>query len=123
MLLGMAADMPELIEEVYVWKAKSYAEHFADSSLAFAALAIELYRLAPTARRKRLEGLIELMSWTVYEAKDELRLLLETERLKEFAERAKEYSEMLQRLVDFGSAIVHGRAGATEQASIDELFD
>jgi hypothetical protein len=123
MLLGMAPDMPEIVEEIYGWKSKTYAEHFSESSLGFALLAIELYSLAPEARRKRLEGLIELMSWTVYEAQDELRALLEAGSTKIFAARAREYSDMLQRLVDFGSAIVHGRAGASEQASIDELFD
>src|SRR5467141_888260 len=55
MLLGMLPEMPEMIEEIDAWRFRSYAEHFSDSHLPFAALAIEAYAHVPPAIGDRFE--------------------------------------------------------------------
>jgi hypothetical protein len=58
MLLGMLPDMPEMLEDIAAWRFRSYAEHFRDSGLPFAPLAIEAYAQVPPATRERFEETI-----------------------------------------------------------------
>src|SRR5471032_3079720 len=51
MLLGMMQDMPEMFDEVREWRFRTYEEHFRESGLALAPLAIEAYaHVAPPVR-------------------------------------------------------------------------
>ena len=69
MLLGMLPDMPDMLDEVAAWQFKSYSQHFAESGLAFAPLAIEAYPHAPPATLIAFEQNIDRMHTTVEEAK------------------------------------------------------
>jgi hypothetical protein len=122
MLLGMLPDMPDMLDEVCAWQFKTYAEHFSESGLAFAPLAIEAYPHAPAATLVAFEQNIEKMRKTIEEAKAALRKELTDGDMDLFAGRAIGYSMELQRLVDAGSAIVHGRDGVLDQSAIDSLF-
>ena len=69
MLLGMLPDMPDMLDEVVAWQYKTYSQHFAESGLAFAPLAIEAYPHAPPALLMSFEQNTEKMRSTVEEAK------------------------------------------------------
>src|SRR5260221_9113702 len=69
MLLGMLPEMPEMIEEIDAWRFRTYEEHFGDSHLPFAVLAIEAYAHVPSAIRDRFEQTIAQMRDTVDEAR------------------------------------------------------
>jgi len=121
MLLGMLGDMPDMLEEVTAWQFKTYQQHFADSGLAFAELAIEAYPHAPPSALAHFESTIQRMHDTVEEAK----LVLTDARDHDdpaMADMAINYSMMLQQMVDTGSAIIHGIDGIMDQSSIDDLF-
>lgn len=122
MLLGMLPDMPDMLDEVSAWEFKTYAEHFAASGLAFAPLAIEAYPYAPPASLASFEQTIEKMRSTIEEAKRVLHEDLAAGDMDVFAGKAIGYSMELQRLVDTGSAIVHGQDGTLDQSAIDSLF-
>jgi|HubBroStandDraft_1064217.scaffolds.fasta_scaffold00037_76 hypothetical protein len=122
MLLGMLPDMPDMLDEVAGWQFKTYAEHFAESGLAFAALAIEAYPHAPAPALVLFELNIEKMRSVIEEAKVVLREEFAAGELKLFCARAIGYSLALQRLVDTGSAIVHGQESVLDQSAIDNLF-
>jgi hypothetical protein len=122
MLLGMLPDMPDLIGEVIAWQFKTYAQHFAESGLAFASLAIEAYPHAPAASRVPFEENIEKMRDLVDAAKQALQDGLVAGDAALFSGKAVFYSKELQHLVDTGSAIVHGQDRVLDQSAIDNLF-
>ena len=122
MLLGMLGDMPDMLDEVIAWKFKTYEQHFAESGLAFAPLAIEAYPHAPPSAREHFERTIQRMHDTVEEAKLVLADLRGQVDVPLLAEQAMNYSMMLQQMVDTGSAIIHGIDGILDQSAIDDLF-
>ena len=122
MLFGMLPDMPEMLEEIDLWKFRTYCEHFQASGLAFADLAIEVYPLAPEDLRVRLELLVEEMRDRIETARAALHELLARHDHEALAEKALTCSLTLQRMVDEGSAIVHGSVGSLDQAAIDSMF-
>ncbi|MGB8839995.1 MAG: hypothetical protein WCC64_02890 [Aliidongia sp.] len=122
MLLGMLPDMPDMIEDVMAWQFKSYAQHFTESGLAFAPLAIAAYPHAPAAALVLFEQNSEKMRDVIEEAKLALRDELTDGDLDMFCAKAIAYSLQLQRLVDAGSAIVHGQESVLDQGAIDDLF-
>ena len=122
MLLGMLPEMPEMIEEIDAWRFRTYEEHFSDSHLPFAALAIEAYAHAPSPVRDRFEQTIAQMREIVDEARDVLGKLAGQGDLDRLKLGAIDYSMRLQGLVDTGSAIVHGADQISDQSAIDALF-
>jgi len=122
MLFGMLPDMPDMLEEIDIWEFRTYQRHFELSGLGFADLAIEVYALAPDDLRNQLETLVDMMRMTVEMAREELRELVEKQSDDVMAEKAVGYSLELQRMVDQGSAIVHGSVGSLDQSAIDDMF-
>jgi len=122
MLLGMLPEMPEMIEEIDAWRFRTYEEHFSDSHLPFAALAIEAYAHVPSPVRDRFEQTIAQMREIVDEARDVLGKLAGQGDLDRLKLGAIDYSMRLQGLVDTGSAIVHGADQISDQSAIDALF-
>jgi hypothetical protein len=122
MLLGMLPEMPEMIEDIDAWRFRSYEEHFGDSHLPFAALAIEAYAHVPPAVRDRFERTIAQMRDTVDEARGVLGQLAGQGELDHLKLSAIDYSMRLQALLDTGSAIVRGADQISDQSAIDALF-
>ena len=122
MLLGMLPEMPEMIEEIDAWRFRTYEEHFGDSHLPFAVLAIEAYAHVPSAIRDRFEQTIAQMRDTVDEARGILGPLAGQGEFDRFKLSAIDYSMRLQALVDTGSAIMHGADQISDQSAIDALF-
>ena len=122
MLLGMVAELPEMIEEIKAWRFRSYQEHFRTSSLPFAPLAIALYAKAPEATRTRFESTIATLRGLVEEIQDCLSGPLATTGGEPFGRRVLDYSARLQQLVEAGSAIVHGASQVSDQNAVDRLF-
>lgn len=122
MLFGMLPDMPDMLEEIDLWKFRTYCEHFQGSGLAFADLAIEVYPMAPQELRTRLEALVDEMRITIEATRSEFHDMLAARQDAALAEKAVTCSQALQRMVDEGSAIVHGSIGSLDQAAIDSMF-
>lgn len=122
MLLGMLPDMPDMLEDVEAWRFKTYQEHFAESGLAFAPLAIEAYPHAPDSVREKFEINTDIMRNKVEDTRVELRDLLNQGAMDAFGDKAVLASMELQLLVDTGSSIVHGQGAVLDQGAIDDLF-
>jgi hypothetical protein len=122
MLLGMLPEMPEMMEDIDAWRFRTYEEHFGESHLPFAPLAIEAYAHVPPAIRDRFEQTIAQMRNTVDEARDTLGTLARQAESDRFKLSAIDYSMRLQGLVDMGSAIVRGADKVSDQSAIDALF-
>jgi hypothetical protein len=123
MLLGMMPDMPEMFDEVRGWHFRTYEEHFQESGLGIAPLAIEAYHHVEPPVRAEFERNIAQLRLTVETARETLAQMMDQGELERFKYSAIDYSMQLQALVDAGSAIVHGGTNqVSEQCAIDDLF-
>ena len=122
MLLSMLGDMPDMLEDIQAWRPKSYRQHFEESGLAFAQLAIECYDHVPPEYRIPFDATIDEMTALIQEAATTLDGLKADPDMLGFT--AADYWQRLQALVDRGSAIVHGSApnASLDQSAIDDLF-
>lgn len=126
MLMSMLGDMPEMLEDIRAWQPKSYKQHFEQSGLAFAPLAIEAFDHVPEHFRSAFDAVIAELDETIIESIDALGAMEGEPEM--FAATARTYWRRLQLLVDQGSAVVHGsiagsRPEATlDQSAIDDLF-
>lgn len=128
MLLSMLADMPDMLEEISNWRPKTYAQHFEASGLGFAQVAIEAYDHVPPQFKIPFDQTVDSLNATIAEAAQALEAVKDDPEMLGFL--AGDYWQRLQRLVDRGSAIVHGSVsgdgvgdGVTlDQSAIDDLF-
>jgi hypothetical protein len=122
MMLGMVGDMPELLDDIDKWDFKTYREHFMDSGLGFAPLAIECYEVAPPELREKFEKIATQMSMLIVETRVKLRQTWETNEMDKFKDMANLHSMELQGMIDDGAAIVHGYTSTLDQSKIDDMF-
>lgn len=123
MLFGMLPDDAGLLDEIDAWSYIDYIQHFKESGLDFASLAIEAYAAATPKTRQAFDKKIEEIRTFVEMSRLGMRQLMargETDRFKDMAMRV---SRDLQRMVDDGSAIVHGSETAMDQDAVNALFD
>lgn len=126
MLLSMLGDMPDMLDEIVAWTPKTYRQHFEDSGLAFAPIAIEAFDHVPMEYRVPFDETINDMNSLIVEAVATLSPMRDDQMMLGFT--AGDYWRRLQDLVDRGSAIVHGSvqdhnpAVTMDQSEIDDLF-
>ncbi|WP_421899999.1 hypothetical protein [Niveispirillum sp.] len=126
MLLSMLGDMPDMLDEIVAWTPKTYRQHFEDSGLAFAPIAIEAFDHVPMEYRVPFDETINDMNSLIVEAVATLSPMRDDTDMLGFT--AGDYWRRLQELVDRGSAIVHGSvqdhnpAVTMDQSEIDDLF-
>src|SRR5436190_8971247 len=72
MLIGLVADMPEMIDEVRAWQPASYGEHFERSGFKGKALAIAAYRAAAPSVRRTFEDAIMAFDMAILSAIERL---------------------------------------------------
>jgi hypothetical protein len=118
----MIPDMPDMLEEIKAWKFRTYEEHFRESGLPFAGLAIEAYAHVPSKVRERFEHNLLEMRQVVEEACRTLKPATNETELEKLKLSAVDCSMRLQGLVDLGSAIVHGDGRTLDQSAVDDLF-
>lgn len=119
MLLGMLGDMPEMFEDVAAWRPKPYAQHFRDSSIADRDLAIEAYALAPARYREPFDATIAQADEVVARAVALIGAAIDAGDAERAAFLGGQTSQMLQRLIDVASGIIHGAEKGMSQAEID----
>lgn len=114
MMVEMAADMPDLLDDALEWHFKDYQAHFADSVFKHKDLAVWAYESTPddwkvpfdtctTALRRRIEGGLTRL--------EELRRREETER---FRTECLTFAEDVRHRLDGMSAIINGAAPPEE---------
>lgn len=122
MFLGMLPDMPEMLDDIDAWQPKSYCQHFEESGLDFAPLAVEAYHAAAPEVRARLDKVAQAISAQVAVARMMLRDAQQAGETEKFKDLARFNSNHLQNLIDYAAAIVHGYGGASDQSAIDRMF-
>jgi hypothetical protein len=122
MLLGMVADMPDILEDCKEWAPKSYQDHFRDSSFRDKELAVEAYDHVPQRFRQPFEETVSHMNDLVVQSIDRLEDALGLDDADLVKVRAHAASHAVQRLMDVASAIIHGSDRAMDQDAIDTLM-
>lgn len=143
MLLGMAADMPDVLEDLAQWQPLNYEEHFRQTGFPHKELAIEAYHLVPRSIRARFDATTAKMSKLICETIVEATQLYRSGASEDMAAFLEIRSETLRQLHGELNAIIHcGHAAempevtmeespsasvsgddCADQAAIDALFD
>lgn len=121
MLIDMAPDMPEVIEDIEAWAPASYAEHFSRSGFTDKELAILAYENAPRRAREPFDEVVEQANRVALAAGRELRKAHEAGD-PAFADIARRKAETLRRLVTMASGIINGHGARVDQSAIDEIL-
>jgi hypothetical protein len=125
MMLELAAQMPESVDDFCAWRPVSYCEHFAASRFRERDLAIAAYGQADPALRRRLDELADGMNAILLATAAAMRA--EPQALGALAQDAL---TRLRPLVARAGAVIHGAETAADEASeaqanqaaVDALF-
>lgn len=122
MLLDILADCPECFEDARSWQPKSYAQHFADSSLSDRDLTVEAYRKAPAKYRHRFDRIVEHMDNLVLFALRRLEAPVAGQDTAMIQRIAGAVAQRMQELVAMASAVIHGNVATSGQDDVDALL-
>lgn len=121
MLIDMAGDMPDVIEDIAAWAPATYAEHFARSGFADKELAVLAYENAPAAHRAPFDAVIEQADRVALRAGGELARAHAAGDTGLGAIAAR-HAETLRRLVSMASGIINGHGARIGQREIDAIL-
>lgn len=121
MLFGLLADMPEMIEELVIWEALSYEEHFRRSNFHAKDLAIAVYRLIPPERKIPFDNLSSELGNMVHNAIKEVETMINNG--DDLSDYCSETCFALQSAIMMLDGMIHGRAAEISQDEVDALFD
>ncbi|MDA1089817.1 MAG: hypothetical protein O3A85_05845 [Proteobacteria bacterium] len=122
MLLEMVPDMPDMLEDVKEWKPKSYQDHFRDSTIGEKDLAIEAYDFVPAQYRDPFEQTVEQINLLIASTVERLEKNVIAGEDDVLRANTQSLSQLIQRLMDTASAIIHGSSKTMDQAEIDILL-
>lgn len=137
MLLEMAIDMPDMLEDAADWKPKTYVQHYQDSQLGEKDLAIEAYAASAPQYREPFDALVgelnEMVLSTVEKAnkaKDDPEPQVLVSLLESNIPKLRKTAESIAAVVN-GASDVGGQRGADDviaddtisQDDLDALFD
>ena len=125
MMLELAAQVPECVNDFCAWRPLSYCEHFAASRFKERELAIAVYDQADPVLRRRLDDLADGMNAILLATAAAMRA--EPQALEVLAQDAL---MRLRPLVARAGAVIHGAETAADEASevqanqaaVDALF-
>lgn len=121
MLLDLAADDPDMLEELEGWSPRSYQEHFAASGFKDWALVVAAYDLCPPAIRTEFDAAIEVLNSV---AQAGIQALLESFQAGEAIEPEAVHAlaAELQGAIVHASGLINGSHTLGSQAQVDTLF-
>ncbi len=121
-IIEMVPVMPEILEKAKEWRPKTYPQYFCDSAFSDKELAIEAYNHVPQRYRgpfeKTISQMNRLASLTIFRVEKELDAA--NAELVEMTTPAA--TQLLRRLVDHASSIIHGSEKTIDQQEIDAFL-
>ncbi len=123
MLLEMAPDMPEILEDARDWQPRTYCEHFTDSTFSDRQLAVWAYENAPKVVIGPFEQLVARVDKYILEAIEDISAAsadLPPEHLRLLV---NERLTLIKRLLEKIASIINGAAPPNTQAEIDALIN
>ncbi len=122
MLIGMAGDMPEILEDLKQWKLKSYAEHFQQSGLNYGDLAAEAYNDVPAVYKTAFEQTVKQIVQVIDLTRKRLEADLAIGDMDELRRTSASAAALLTNLIGAASGIIAGDQETVPQSEIDKLF-
>jgi hypothetical protein len=124
MVLEMASTMPECLDDLRSWRAKTYREHFEGSRFADREAVIRAYEAADPAVRDALDAVSETLNTVLTETRDVVIRHLGTPAAEALAQRAVAWLKpLIVRTAGVINGTAHPAAGRqTPQAAIDAIF-
>jgi hypothetical protein len=125
MVLGMVGTMPECLNDLRDWQAKTYAEHFAASHFSNRDAIIAAHRSADPTVRASLDRASEMLNAMVSRTRELVLQHLGTAEVDAIVRRAL---DRLQPLITRTAAVINGTATKAAdrqglQAAVDAIFD
>ncbi len=121
MLIQLAPDAPDMIDELAEWRPIDYPGHFARSGFAQRDLVIAAYHAADPVVRTSFDAAAEELAGIVRAGIDDLMAAREDAMM--LADSAATWSAAIEAGVAHLDALIHGRAdGGHAQDEIDALF-
>ncbi len=122
MLIGMVADMPEILADLQEWKPKSYPEHFRNVGIDYGPLAAEAYDHVPHAFKEALEITIGQLNLAILITVKRFLSAFEANDSVELRRTGEAAVNALTALVGTASGIIAGRKSTLAQNEIDRLL-
>lgn len=121
MLLDLAADDPDMLEELEGWAPRTYQEHFAASGFKDWALVVEAYNLCPAAIRAEFDAAIGVLNSVASVGVSSLLTAFSAGRAIAPATVHALASEV-QAAIIHASGLINGSSTLGSQAQVDTLF-
>lgn len=122
MLIGMAAEMPEVIADIRQWRFKTYAEHFRASGLTYGELAAEAYEYVPSAYKSAFEQTTGQIAQIIDLTAKRLEAAAAAGDTDDLRLTGASAATALTNLIGTASAIIAGDQATAPQSEIDRLF-
>ena len=122
MLLEIAADMPEMLDECRHWKPKSYKQHFRDSNIADKDIIIQAYDYVRPSQKKLFEETIVQISFVVIKTLQNADNALKESNTDKFKDVIKSGVDTLKHFSSIADAIIHGSEKTMSQEEIDRAY-
>lgn len=129
MVIEMLPQMPAYFEDLLAWRPRSYREHFAQSSLRDAKLALEVYGHAPAELREMFEDAVNRLNETARRAIHSVGIALATEDPDIIAFSCAGAAGELRALIAEAGSLINGtalrgaRPNGGRQDAVDAFFD
>ncbi|MEI8395880.1 MAG: hypothetical protein WCF85_14160 [Rhodospirillaceae bacterium] len=119
MLIEMVPDMPDMLEECYIWEPKSYPRHFEESGFSDKELAIAAYEHVPRKFRQPFEDTILQMQLVVGATIQRMAAAIDSEKPDQLRLDCQVSVAMIHKIIQVANGIIHGTAGVMDQEEID----
>lgn len=123
MLLEMAPDMPEILEDAREWQPASYCEHFARSTFSDRNLAIWAYENAPLEVITPFEQLVLRVNREIHGAIENIEAKAGKVPDAHLRTIVEDHLKIIKRLLEKIASIINGATPPNSQAAIDALID
>ena len=123
MLVDMAPDFPDVLEDLADWEPVDYRTHFKNSAFSFKDVVIAAYDQADPGLRESFDTFAKELANHITTAIIELQSLADTG--KDVSGPARALSNQLKSGVSQLDSMIHGRStqDAVDQDAVDALFD
>jgi len=122
MLIGMVADMPEILVDAQAWVPKSYPTHFRGSGLDYGELAAEAYDHVPPAFKTPFEVTVQQLNSAIAITLKRLAQTAEAGDIAEMKRIGDSAVHVLTTLIGVASGIIAGGKSTLVQEEIDSLL-
>jgi hypothetical protein len=122
MLIGMVADMPEILADLQAWKPKSYPEHFRNIGIDYGPLAADAYDHVPPAFKEPFEITVGQLNQVILITAKRLMSALDANDAIELRRTGEAAVNALTTLVGTASGIIAGSKSTLAQNEIDRLL-